>query len=370
MNSFKNNLPLIVAVVVALMVVLSMQSRPEKNVVGQSGPALKKPVRTPSPKSIPAFGGQAAVPPAGERSGLNFADLIARLQACQAENNPDVRAGLEEQLEAELTDANAAGILRALTKDLLATPFAEDALRRWVGINRAAAAGWAAQQTGLTEPEQTSVIYGWGAQDKKALDDYLDHLPADGWKQSAMKFAANDALAAGNPKDAIDLLVKMDRTSSRDDLLNWSATAWAQADSTAALQWANNLQDASRQQKALGAVAVGLAWSDPQAAGRLLAQSVKPGEVLDQSALSVVCVWSQSDPQAAANWVTAFPEGALQQKVLETLIQRWTTQDAAAAKNWVAALPDGPLHETAVQFLAAAQANLQKWETPEASLSR
>ncbi len=363
MTNSKNSFFVIVAVILAMAAVLVVRSRPGKNVAGQNTLAPEQPVPALPSKNISAPGDQAIVSPAVEKPGLNMADLIARLRAGQEESDPEAKAGLEEQWEAMLTDANAAEILRALPPDLLATPFAEAALRRWVNADRKSAAGWVAQQSGLTESEQTSVIYGWGTRDKAALDDYLNELPTGEWKQSAMRFAANDALAGGSPKAALELLVQMDRTPARDDLFGWSATAWAQSDSATALQWANGLQDTVMKQKALGAVAVGLAWSDPQAAGQLLAQQVEPGEVLDQSALSVVCVWSQSDPPAAANWVAAFPEGKLQQTVLETLIQRWAAQDLNAVKNWVDGLPSGVLRIEAAKLYTAVADNLEHTET-------
>ncbi|MGC3991060.1 MAG: hypothetical protein QM796_15550 [Chthoniobacteraceae bacterium] len=286
--------------------------------------------------------------------------LISQVRAWLAEKDPDAQAALEQKLEALLTDTNAAQILQALPPDLLATPFAEAALRHWVHGDRRGAADWVAGQTGLTEPEQTAVIYGWDAEDKAGLNDYLDHLPAGEWKQNAMKFAASDALAAKSPQDAIALLVQMERTPARDDLMNWSATAWAQADSAGALRWASGLQDYSVRQSELGAVAVGLAWSDPQAATRLLAEQVQPGAVQDRSALSIACVWAQSDPQSAANWVAGFPSGELQQSVLGTLIQRWATQSVPAVQTWVNQLPPGSLHDAAASDLSQTVANLQR----------
>jgi|GEM_PF-3488530 len=301
-----------------------------------------------------------STPSAAKVPAVNEQDLISRLRAWLAEKDPDAQAAIEQELEALLTDDNAAQILRALPPELLKTPFAEAALRHWVHADRRGAADWIATQTGLTEQEQTAVIYGWDAEDKAGLNDYLDHLPAGEWKQSVMKFAANDALAAKNPKDAIDLLVKMDRTPSRDDLMNWSATAWAQADSAGALQWANGIQDFATRQSVVGAVAVGMAWSDPQAATRLLVEQVQPGPVLDRTATSIACVWLQSDPQSAANWVAGFPQGELQQNVLDTLIQRWATQSIPAVQAWVSQLPSGSLHDAALGDVSRAVANLQR----------
>lgn len=353
-----------IAAVVASAVLISRPGRPEN--VGKNVPVLETAASSAPPKNIPIVENQRVRPRTVVQSGADRTPLTALLQVWVAEADPDRKAELETQLEAMLTDSNAAEILRALPQDLLATPFAEAALRHWVHANRKDAAEWVAQQSGLTEPEQTSVIYGWGAEDKNALDDYLNNLPASEWKQSAMKFAANDALAAGSPKDAIDLLVQMDRTRARDDLFNWSATAWAQSDAAAALKWADSLQDVGVRQSALGAIAVGLAWSDPQAAGKLLAEQVQPGEILDRSAMSVACVWSQTDPESAANWVAVFPEGKLQETVLEVLIQRWAAQDLPAAKTWVNELPASATRDTAQKFYADAAANLQRQSGQEA----
>jgi len=58
--------------------------------------------------------------------------------------------------------------------------------------------------------------------------------------------------------------------------------------------------------------------------------------------------WAEQQPEAAATWVTDFPQGPLQDAALEELVKLWTDQNPQQAGTWLRALEPGSAHDVAV----------------------
>ena len=72
------------------------------------------------------------------------------------------------------------------------------------------------------------------------------------------------------------------------------------------------------------------------------------GEEQDRTAVSIVQRWVQNSPQAAASWVSQFPDIPLREAAVQNLLALWTAQDAEAAGNWLRELPAGPLRNLGI----------------------
>lgn len=98
----------------------------------------------------------------------------------------------------------------------------------------------------------------------------------------------------------------------------------------------------------LAAVAVASAEQDGAAAAMLAVDGLVAGEEQDRTAVSIVQRWVQNSPQAAASWVSQFPDNPSREPAVQNLLTLWTVQDAAAAGNWLRELPAGPLRDLGI----------------------
>jgi hypothetical protein len=131
-------------------------------------------------------------------------------------------------------------------------------------------------------------------------------------------------------------------------LLVHSVSQWAGTDSAAAADWAASVPDSSLRQHLLAAVAVASAEQDGAAAATLAVNGLVAGEEQDRTVVSIVQRWAQNSPQAAASWVSQFPDIPSREPAVQNLLALWTAQDAKAAGNWLRELPAGPLRNLGI----------------------
>jgi hypothetical protein len=110
-------------------------------------------------------------------------------------------------------------------------------------------------------------------------------------------------------------------------------------------------------QRLVASVAIVLAEQDATAAVALAVNGLVVGEEQDRAAISIVQRWAQHSPQAAASWVSQFPDVPLRETAVQNLLALWTTQDAEAAGNWLSELPAGPLRDFGTVAYARAVAD-------------
>ena len=187
------------------------------------------------------------------------------------------------------------------------------------------------------------------------MTGWVQALPEGDSKQAATLDLAYEA-ARTEPVAALELASALPPTRERDDLLVHAVSQWSGTDSTAAAAWAMKVLDPSLRQLLVGAVAVASAEQDGAAAATLAVNGLVGGEEQDRTAVSIVQRWVQNSPQAAASWVSQFPDIPSREAAVQNLLALWTAQDAEAAGNWVRELPAGPLRDLGITAYAQALA--------------
>jgi hypothetical protein len=80
-----------------------------------------------------------------------------------------------------------------------------------------------------------------------------------------------------------------------------------------------------------------VAWSEtePANAATRAVKTLPAGRMLDDTLVSIVQRWAQTDARAAAAWVERFPEGSLRAAAVENLLSQWRQTDPDAAAQWL-----------------------------------
>jgi hypothetical protein len=171
---------------------------------------------------------------------------------------------------------------------------------------------------------------------------------------------------------------------THDQLLHHVAQLWAATDSSAALNWAATLSNASERDGILTDVCLQVAENDPEGAVKARSQFMtdekpNPGlealaqrwgekdfsgalgwalsraaaEQRDQLIARLAFVQSQTSPvEAATLAVEKIPAGGAQTEAVMSVLHQWGLHDLAAAEKWVARFPEGDLRTRAVNELA------------------
>ena len=157
--------------------------------------------------------------------------------------------------------------------------------------------------------------------------------------------AVCETTARTNPLAAIDAAAGLAPSPSRDQALAHAVSEWADTQPEQAAEWAAQVPDPALRNELLAAVAVASAEEHPEFAGELAVTNLTAGPVQNNALVSVVQRWAQSAPEAAADWVSEFPEGPVRSAAAENLFEIWTAQDRSRAERYVGQLPQGWLRE-------------------------
>jgi hypothetical protein len=294
----------------------------------------------------PAFDARRALP----REDL-FGSLTAKLRQWQAASDPSVRRALENELDALLTDANAADIFRWLPREFRETPFGTRALKRWSKCDPAAAVNWLAESPSISDAEVEIVLHSWIKHDIDGLRQYLENVPEGDWKQRVLATAADGALASDCPQDAIVWLSQLTPQNLNPDMMDAAAQAWAAKDLPAAIHWADT-QGPESSERLLAAITVSIIQNNPRAAIQLV-NDRQTGDGIARAVEGIVSTWAAQDPVATANWVIMIPEGDDRTDALHLLLYAWSTQDASAAQQWISSQLTGAERDQALTQLTS-----------------
>jgi hypothetical protein len=166
--------------------------------------------------------------------------------------------------------------------------------------------------------EQVAVL--WTNSDASSAGDWAQTIPNDSEREAAIRKIAYETARADGPS-ALNLASGLSATAERDELIVYAVSQWAAKDAQAASDWGSRIANERLRNHVLGSVAIALADQDGEAAARLVARAVSPGEDQDRAALSVVQRWAQSSIEASTAWVAQFPETPLREAAVENLIQ-------------------------------------------------
>jgi hypothetical protein len=303
-----------------------------------------------------------SVRPARER----FATLADSLRRWRTEADPLRRDALLKELLAQVTDANVADITRTLSPELLDTPFGELVLKRWAGLDHLEAARWLETLSGgASELQAGLVTYGWLATNRGELHAYVDGLSPGLWRERVITAATNDALLLRDGPEAAGLLLRLPSADQRDTMLGWASTQWAMQDPVRAAEWARDVADSALQRKLFGAVAIGYAWRQPEAAAALLVSSGVATAGDAAPIVSVMNIWGRTDPAASARWACGRLEGEIRRQAIRCAVTAWGYQDLPAAQVWIGTLPQGEVRAQAERTAAKIAAALEGREASD-----
>ena len=300
-----------------------------------------------------------AAPVAPAAKSPELADIHAQLRRLMERQMDDeeTRTSVLRELNALLTEGNAAEIATSLSRDELQTEFGTAAIAHWLGEDPAAATAWLAAHDCLL-PDQGSLLGQALLETPGALDAASAALPNGPFKQAFLNGAALGT-ADRDPRLAASLANRLEPGAVRTSALETIAYAWAGTDANAAQKWALGIEDPLVRQKVLAAGAKALASADPDLAATWLVAAVKDGAVLDETAVVIAQAWSEKDPAASAAWVATFPEGTGRVAAIEAVLKRWQRSDAAAANAWLLRQPER------AQILARLQAEEDEADAPK-----
>lgn len=254
------------------------------------------------------------------------------------------------ELQAMLTDTNAAEILQSLSADELDTPFGFEGISHWMNADPVQASNWFAARPETTKDQTGAVALGW-ATNSAGLQNYVAQLPDTAWKQNFLQEAGSQ-MSARDPAEAVKLAQQMAPGNDRFSLLQSVACNWVASDPNAALNWITSVNDPSLREKLVASAAQSYALTDPAQAAAWLVSAVKSDGIVKDSALNIAQTWVTKDPAGAANWVSQFPEGDTKTAALDIVSKYWQQTDPAAAAEWIQKLSEiqnGPPN-SAAQF--------------------
>ena len=228
--------------------------------------------------------------------------------------------------------------------------------RRWSFVPGADARFAVAWSRSKRRAALEQVAIAWANTDLPAASSWVRALPENEGKHAAILAPAYET-ARTEPVAALVLTSSLPPTRERDDLLVHAVSQWAGTDSTTAAAWALEVADPTLQERRVAAVAFASAEQDGATAATRAANALGPGAEQNRATVSIVQRWAQATPQAAAYWVSQFPDIPSRVASVENLMALWTAQDAGAAGNWLRQLPPGALRDLGITASAQALAD-------------
>jgi hypothetical protein len=195
----------------------------------------------------------------------------------------------------------------------------------------------------------------WSGTDPLAALSWVQTLPdSDGAARDA---ALNSIVASLSKSDLADAFALVQNSNDPTLLIRVAptlATAMAQLDPQAALDWTNTLPNGPAKDLALSNVLVSLsqsdfptAWSD--------ATALPGGSGRDGAMGSLVSSLAKQDPAQAATLLPEFDTVAASLGATQAVAANWVKQDPRAVSVWINTLPAGSQRDTAVVPMITAQ---------------
>lgn len=120
-------------------------------------------------------------------------------------------------------------------------------------------------------------------------------------------------VAEGNPREAASI-AQWHRIN--EGVVEAIASRWAETDFEAAVAWVGDFTDAESWDRVVSRLVLARAATAPDEAAAIVSESLPAGEVQQEAAIAVLHQWLMKDPEAARQWVEAFPEGELKERAM------------------------------------------------------
>jgi hypothetical protein len=243
-------------------------------------------------------------------------------------------------LQAMLTDTNAAEIMQSLSADELDTPFGFEGIRHWMNADPVQASNWFAARPTTTQDQTGAIAQGWAA-NSAGLQNYVAQLPDTTWKQSFLQEAGSQ-MSVKDPAVAVKLAQQMTPGNDQTSLLQSVACNWAANDPNAALDWIASVKDPSLRELLAASAAQSYALTDPALATAWLVSMAQSDAVVKDATLNIIQTWVTKDPASAANWASQLPDGDTKLAAIDTVSKYWEQTDPNAAATWILTLAEAP----------------------------
>jgi hypothetical protein len=164
--------------------------------------------------------------------------------------------------------------------------------------------------------------------------------------------AAEDGIvsvwAQFDPIAAATWALRDERPSTQREYLHRIMFRWD--DHSAAVRWAQAIQDEDTRSLAIEVVAHHMAETEPDLAAALLEQL--PERNRDYLPAHITEQWAKNDPDGAAAWAITLPEGESRGRALQKVIDAKMGSGIADVAAWLETLPAGGSRDTAVDYFS------------------
>lgn len=208
-------------------------------------------------------------------------------------------------------------------------------LRRWAGADPVSAAEWAA---GLPAGEHRrtaleSVAIQWADEDLPKAAAWALEMPDGAVRNDLLQCISAEAVRT-DPVEALRLAAELPECPESDETIRRAAMEWASRDATGAIGWAETISDETLRHTVLAAGFVAWSETEPANAATRALEALPAGRLLEDTLVSIVQRWAQTDARSTAAWVERFPDGPLRAAAVENLLGQWRQSDPDAARNW------------------------------------
>jgi hypothetical protein len=140
---------------------------------------------------------------------------------------------------------------------------------------------------------------------------------------------------------------------SRNEFLNWVLDTWKHSDSKAAMEWLRQNAAASSpsgEGTSVSAFAKVLLADRLVADGKTAEAMTALAQVTEDGTNFRDVSWklAREDPEAAARWAAALPDGKARDYTANQVAETWVVRNPAAAAQWVEKLPPGTTRNEAL----------------------
>jgi hypothetical protein len=154
------------------------------------------------------------------------------------------------------------------------------------------------------------IVQNWSKSDPGDAAKWVSQL-ADSNDRDTMLSCLCFQIAQADPKSAIQILEQQGIEGDRRKvMLGNLAQQLASQDLPGALAWAGNYAGADKDDL-VAQIALAESKIDPAESALIVARQISPGTVQNETALSIINQWSQTDVAAVTSWVAEFPAGEL-----------------------------------------------------------
>jgi hypothetical protein len=254
-----------------------------------------------------------------------------------AEDDPGKREELIAAFTMKIDEVNAPVLLEYLLKSDrsdMATELSHLLIRKWADENPESVARWL-QLSHQSTDGIADLAVEWANNNLTNAVIWAQSLPDEADRQNALENVVNETVRT-QPLVALQMAVSLPPDAMRDDLIRRAAMEWACSDGAEAVAWAEQIPDSPLRSQVLASEAVSWSKQNPVQAADLALTELPAGRLQDDTVISIIQRWSQSQPEAAASWVEQFPNSPLREAAVQNLIAQWSQSDVVSAQTWLA----------------------------------